>query len=230
MTDIKTIREHLCTAQHYNEHGMRLVTVHQALVDLCDVLRPLGPDGKHDDRHTPLCGCDVDALNETWWNEHFTTPDDLVAETSRGCLVCVDCRVDDGCMGGVRKSAHGGDVTVSAHAVDVGVLSAVVRAALVNAGIVSGDRTGVDVERVVEGDLSYVTRAVAGSVAAHLELHARRPVPAVATRRVDEHADRASAWCDYRNDFGVTDIDTAHKAFLAGWDAAHGRTDESVLR
>jgi hypothetical protein len=156
--------------------------------------------------------------------------DALAAETSRACLVCVDCRVDDGVMVDVTIPAHGVDVTVSAHAVDVGVLSAVVRAALVNAGIVSADRAGVDVERVVEGDLSYVTRAVAGSVAAHLELHARRPVPAVATRRVDEHADRASAWCDYRNDFGVTDIDTAHKAFLAGWDAAHGRTDESVLR
>jgi len=135
-------------------------------------------------------------------------------------------------MDGVRISAHGADVTVSAHAVDEGVLSAVVRAALVNAGIVSGDRAGVDVERVVEGDLTYVTRAVVGSVSAHLELHTRRRDDRVQARRVDEHADRASGWCDYRNDFGidVADLDAAHKAFLAGWDAARGRTDESVLR
>lgn len=61
----KMIRETLCVAQsrigasHLDEsrkweHINRL----QSLIDQCDVLRPLGPDGKHGDRHTPYCGCE----------------------------------------------------------------------------------------------------------------------------------------------------------------------------
>jgi hypothetical protein len=62
----KMLRETLCVAQTEigaspwaeldlkQEHIARL----QRLVDECDRHRPLGPDGKHGDRHTPTCGCD----------------------------------------------------------------------------------------------------------------------------------------------------------------------------
>jgi hypothetical protein len=38
-----TIKVHLARVQH--------------LLDECDRKRPTGPDGKHDSRHTPECGC-----------------------------------------------------------------------------------------------------------------------------------------------------------------------------
>lgn len=60
----KMLRETLCVAQarignspldegRKREHIARL----QRLIDACDAHRPLGPDGKHGDRHTPTCGC-----------------------------------------------------------------------------------------------------------------------------------------------------------------------------
>lgn len=72
MTDIhcpddslKMLRETLCVAQsalHHTiiaaqrelEHCDRL----QRLIDDIDRQRPLGPDGKHGNRHTKTCGCD----------------------------------------------------------------------------------------------------------------------------------------------------------------------------
>lgn len=61
----KMLRETLCVAQtrignspldegRKREHLDRL----QRLADACDLHRPLGPDGKHGDRHTPTCGCE----------------------------------------------------------------------------------------------------------------------------------------------------------------------------
>jgi hypothetical protein len=61
----KMLRETLCVAQwrignssldedRKWEHVNRL----QRLIDECDRHRPLGPDGKHGDLHTPTCGCD----------------------------------------------------------------------------------------------------------------------------------------------------------------------------
>jgi hypothetical protein len=60
----KMLRETLCVAQamvgnfdisgRRHEHVDRL----QRLIDACDEHRPLGPDGKHGDRHTPSCGCE----------------------------------------------------------------------------------------------------------------------------------------------------------------------------
>jgi len=59
----KMLRETLCLAQtalgQQNDsrapyHVRRL----QQLIDACDEMRPLGPDGKHDQRHTPYCGCE----------------------------------------------------------------------------------------------------------------------------------------------------------------------------
>lgn len=62
----KMIRETLCVAQsaiavflagpRNQEHIQRL----QRLIDECDRHRPLGPDGRHGDRHTPTCGCDLE--------------------------------------------------------------------------------------------------------------------------------------------------------------------------
>lgn len=60
---VKMLRETFCVAQAalapevrrgLNEHRKRL----QRLIDECDRQRPLGPDGKHDNRHTPTCGCE----------------------------------------------------------------------------------------------------------------------------------------------------------------------------
>lgn len=66
----KMLRESLCVAQAglralererpgYSAGGT--VSTHLArlelLIDEIDRMRPTGPDGKHDDRHTPTCGC-----------------------------------------------------------------------------------------------------------------------------------------------------------------------------
>lgn len=74
----KMLRETLCVAQstilagrfdvgRQPEHVARL----QVLIDALDVMRPLGPDGKHSDRHTPSCGCPdaVDAETEPWQHD-----------------------------------------------------------------------------------------------------------------------------------------------------------------
>lgn len=62
--DIKSLRESLCAAQAAlntnwtagrSQHAARI----QALIDQLDILRPLGPDGKHGDRHTQFCGCEA---------------------------------------------------------------------------------------------------------------------------------------------------------------------------
>jgi hypothetical protein len=59
----KMLRETLCVAQHAinqshdqrkREHIARL----GRLVNECDRHRPLGVDGKHNDRHTSTCGCE----------------------------------------------------------------------------------------------------------------------------------------------------------------------------
>jgi hypothetical protein len=59
----KMLRETLCVAQTHvglsgdsraQEHVERL----GRLIEQLDVHRPLGPDGKHGDRHTATCGCE----------------------------------------------------------------------------------------------------------------------------------------------------------------------------
>lgn len=62
--DPKELRETLAAAQmtignfsttaRTQEHIERL----QRLINECDRKRPLGPDGKHGNRHTPECGCE----------------------------------------------------------------------------------------------------------------------------------------------------------------------------
>jgi len=66
MDSPKMLRETLCVAQSgigalmsegevgLDHHMDRL----GRLIALIDLLRPLGPDGKHDGRHTTWCGCE----------------------------------------------------------------------------------------------------------------------------------------------------------------------------
>lgn len=61
----KMLRETLCLASSriaqsdLDQHRKRAdIERLQRLIDECDRHRPLGPDGKHGDRHTPTCGCE----------------------------------------------------------------------------------------------------------------------------------------------------------------------------
>lgn len=62
--DPKMLRETLATAQVYILNYSKTDRKHdhskvlQRLIDECDRKRPLGPDGKHGNRHTDECGCD----------------------------------------------------------------------------------------------------------------------------------------------------------------------------
>ena len=63
VSSVKMLREHLCIAQftvNQSKHPRRKHVSDnlQALLDWCDQLRPIRPDGKHGDLHTPWCGCD----------------------------------------------------------------------------------------------------------------------------------------------------------------------------
>lgn len=61
--NIKMLREALCIAQaeigrshaRYTKSTTGRIT---NLIDELDRHRPLGPDGKHGDRHTETCGCE----------------------------------------------------------------------------------------------------------------------------------------------------------------------------
>jgi hypothetical protein len=66
----KMLRETLCVAQAglaelerqtpgYNAGGTIATHIRRLhlLVEEIDRMRPLGPGGKHDERHTPVCGC-----------------------------------------------------------------------------------------------------------------------------------------------------------------------------
>lgn len=60
--DPKMARETMCIVEglvarsgedRAEEHAARIGKI----IDQIDVVRPLGPDGKHGDRHTATCGC-----------------------------------------------------------------------------------------------------------------------------------------------------------------------------
>lgn len=53
----KMLRETLCRAQSRVLFAVDAARL-QALIDALDAMRPLGSDGQHGDRHTPLCGCE----------------------------------------------------------------------------------------------------------------------------------------------------------------------------
>lgn len=57
---IKMLREDLCKQQTYPRCKDWPKDVHLAvgaLINIIDEHRPLGPDGKHGNLHTPTCGC-----------------------------------------------------------------------------------------------------------------------------------------------------------------------------
>lgn len=53
----KGLIEHLCNQQTFapDPYTRRIL---QLAIDLLHQHRPVGPDGKHNDRHTDTCGCD----------------------------------------------------------------------------------------------------------------------------------------------------------------------------
>lgn len=64
-SELKMLRETLCESQmglahrpgsneRYANHLLRI----NHLIGEIDKHRPLGPDGKHGNRHTPTCGCE----------------------------------------------------------------------------------------------------------------------------------------------------------------------------
>lgn len=60
---VKMLRETLCVAQtliglSHQESRKAHIERLQFLVAECDRHRPLGPDGKHGNRHTETCGCE----------------------------------------------------------------------------------------------------------------------------------------------------------------------------
>jgi hypothetical protein len=61
----KLVRETLCAAQASilhstmtREQKQRHQAMLQRMINQCDVMRPLGSNGKHGDLHTDRCGCD----------------------------------------------------------------------------------------------------------------------------------------------------------------------------
>ena len=57
---IKLLRESLCREQvRSDQWPSDIASGVDVLIDMIDRHRPLGPDGKHDDRHTSTCGCEV---------------------------------------------------------------------------------------------------------------------------------------------------------------------------
>ena len=53
----KGMREHLCQQQTFAPDDFTRDEFSR-LIGVLDLHRPLGPDGKHDYRHTPTCGCE----------------------------------------------------------------------------------------------------------------------------------------------------------------------------
>lgn len=76
--DLSSLREALCVAQsaigqaygqRQSAYALGKIGSIQEVLDEIDILRPLGPDGKHGDRHTDFCGCDPNPLlilKRTW--------------------------------------------------------------------------------------------------------------------------------------------------------------------
>ena len=53
----KMLREYLCSQQYHCPDRFTRDEI-QRLIDVLDLHRPIGADGKHRNRHTPTCGCD----------------------------------------------------------------------------------------------------------------------------------------------------------------------------
>lgn len=66
--NLKSLRESLCVAQsaigqtyvtNQTAYAMSHIGKIQEILDAIDILRPIGPDGKHGNRHTEHCGCEA---------------------------------------------------------------------------------------------------------------------------------------------------------------------------
>jgi hypothetical protein len=60
---VKSLREDLCLIQSalaFYPSGDQTTRIKRVgeIIDQLDTMRPLGPDGKHGNRHTELCGCE----------------------------------------------------------------------------------------------------------------------------------------------------------------------------
>ena len=53
----KGLREHLCQQQTHSPDERTRWAI-QDLINVLNTHRPLGNDGKHDERHTATCGCE----------------------------------------------------------------------------------------------------------------------------------------------------------------------------
>lgn len=82
---LKGLREDLCSAQsaigiaygsYQGDYVLGKINRIQKILDQIDILRPLGPDGKHGNRHTEFCGCEdnpyLTILNS--WREILAFP------------------------------------------------------------------------------------------------------------------------------------------------------------
>lgn len=83
---LKSVREALCLAQTALGAiaGWRYTSATetiQKLINEIDRQRPLGPDGKHDERHTETCGCERPGLHCAHW--HLGAPCCRCSEPTR---------------------------------------------------------------------------------------------------------------------------------------------------
>lgn len=52
------LKEKLCEQQTYAPDDFTRREIGR-LIEIMSLHRPVGPDGKHNNRHTPTCGCDL---------------------------------------------------------------------------------------------------------------------------------------------------------------------------
>ena len=90
----KMMREALCLLQHNPVPTQTLAAI-QELINAIDIVRPLGRDGKHGERHTAFCGCEDKNGMEfcRWCNEEILWGTDLYARVGylhvhNGLMVC----------------------------------------------------------------------------------------------------------------------------------------------
>lgn len=90
----KSLRETLCSAQSLasllptNVNMQSYIDQLQALIDECDKHRPLGPDGKHGERHTATCGCEDKPQHGNWCDHSDCDSCFRASLRQRKCLVC----------------------------------------------------------------------------------------------------------------------------------------------
>lgn len=93
-TSIKSVGEALsyaeCALLNFYPEGRRRDMYAKIIADLlADVRRqrPVGPDGKHGNRHTETCGCGTEPCEVCGGVGWF--PDDTEGEEGRACTVCL---------------------------------------------------------------------------------------------------------------------------------------------